>query len=185
VGRRGALEQQREHRHEVRLAAAEAAVDEAAVLLAAVEDLLHVVEDLRHRLLDGRRDHVVLDELLDLVGAGVGLAQLDDEAHRPDVLRARQDVSVADRGHGADRSGLDGSTPLGFEAFDIRSDAAHEHADALPRCNVVRGVAVGQAKQVGGEVAAVRAEVLVLALAGVLPQWRGQRRVVKMEEAHA
>ena len=42
-----ALEQQRQHRHEVRLAAAEAAVDEAPVLLAPVEDLLHVVEDAR------------------------------------------------------------------------------------------------------------------------------------------
>jgi hypothetical protein len=54
----------------VRLAAAEAAVDEAPVLLAAVEDLLHVVEDAGQLLLDGRGDDVVVDELLDLVGAG-------------------------------------------------------------------------------------------------------------------
>ena len=91
-----ALEQQREHRHEVRLAAPEAAVDEAPVLLAAVEDLLHVVEDAGQLLLDGRRDDVVVDELLDLVGAGVGLAQLDDEAHRPDVFGARKIEGVGD-----------------------------------------------------------------------------------------
>ena len=51
-GRLRPLEEERQHRHEVRLAAAEAAVNEAPVLLAAVEDLLHVVEDARQLPLD-------------------------------------------------------------------------------------------------------------------------------------
>ena len=94
------LQQQREHGHEVRLAASEATVDEAAVLLAAVEDLLHVVEDARQLLLDRGRDDVVVDELLDLVRTGVGLAQLHDEAHRPNVLGTRKIEGVGDgRGH--------------------------------------------------------------------------------------
>ena len=106
-----ALEQQREHGHEVRLAASEAAVDEAPVLLAAVEDLLHVVEDAGQLLLDGRRDDVVVDELLDLVRAGIGLAQLDDEAHRPNVLGARKIERVGDgRGHDSSVSSLSPSS---------------------------------------------------------------------------
>ena len=105
--RLGALEQQREHGHEVRLAASEATVDEAPVLLAAVEDLLHVVEDAGQLFLDGGRDDVVVDELLDLVRTGIGLAQLDDEAHRPNVLGARKIERVGDgRGHDSSVSSL-------------------------------------------------------------------------------
>src|SRR5690606_24093265 len=83
--RGGALDEQREQGHEVRLAAAEAAVDEATVLLAAVEDLPHVGEDPRQLLLDGGGDDIVVDEPRDFVGPGSALAQLDDEAHGPDV----------------------------------------------------------------------------------------------------
>ncbi|MBK6520469.1 MAG: hypothetical protein IPG04_41680 [Polyangiaceae bacterium] len=93
------LDQQRQHAHEVRLAAAEAAVDEAAVLLAPVEDLLHVVEDARQLLLDRGCDDVVAHEPLDLVGARVGLAELHDEAHGADVLRAREIEGFGDGGH--------------------------------------------------------------------------------------
>ena len=47
-GRRSAFEQERQHGHEVRLAAAEAAMDDAPVFFAAIEDLLHAVEDARN-----------------------------------------------------------------------------------------------------------------------------------------
>jgi hypothetical protein len=95
------LAQERQHGQVVRLAAAEAAVDEPAVLLAAVEDLLHLVEDDRQVHGDRRGDDVVVDQPGQLGRAGGQLAQLDHEAHRPDVLGARQVVGVGDgEGHG-------------------------------------------------------------------------------------
>ena len=94
-----ALEEQRKHCHEVRLAAAKAAVDEAPVLFAAIEDLLHIVENAGKLLLDRRRDDVVVDELLDLVGRRIGLAELHDEAHRPNIFGARKLENLGDGGH--------------------------------------------------------------------------------------
>src|SRR3954468_22045941 len=106
-------------------------MDEAPVLLAAVEDLLHVGQDARDLLLGRGRDDVVVDQLLDLVGSGVGLAKLDDEAHGPDVLRARELEGLGHGGHAM-------VPPSLFPSFGIQPASASRRA-VSPIC---RGVNV-------------------------------------------
>src|SRR5262245_3243027 len=91
------LEQQREHGHVVRLATAEAAMHEAPVLLSAIEHLTHLVEHGRKILSNRWCDYVVLNELAKLGRARSQFAELDNEPHRPDVLRTGQFVCIADR----------------------------------------------------------------------------------------
>src|SRR6516164_5619232 len=82
----------------MRLAAAEAAVDESPVLLAADEHLPYVGEDPWQFLRDGGCDNVVVHQPLHGVRLRVGIAQPHNKTDRPDVLRAGQVEGLGD-GH--------------------------------------------------------------------------------------
>jgi len=96
----GALQQKGKHGQKVRLAAAEAAVDEAPIFLTPVEDLFHIVQDGWQLPLNYGRDDVVIHQFAGPHPSRARPRAASPRSPWPDVLRLRQIEDVGDGGHG-------------------------------------------------------------------------------------
>src|SRR5690606_34204687 len=114
-GGRVAGEQQVEHRHEVRLARAEAAVQVGGLRAAGLDGAGDEPERVVERRGDLRRDLVAVDGGLRLL-VGDALGQLEDEVAVADL---GGDVDeLTDEGHGVLAGGDDGRRPTGARPQD-------------------------------------------------------------------